>query len=196
MGKRQEAALLTRKKLIIAAEKLISERGFENVTIQDIAAQAGVAVGTFYTYFKRKEDVVGEITQSNFSEMERRTIESNDNVYEKLTFFLSESMNYIAETGLKIAQQWFSSVVDRTEDGTIKLNYDLKVISDILRQGIASGELKADMPVDDIAFWIVSEYYGICTLWCMLDGSVDPTEKLRDFCKTRIRPMLSENAVR
>lgn len=192
MGKRQEAAVLTRKKVIIAAEKLIAERGFENVTISDIAAEAGVAVGTFYTYFKRKEDVVSEIAHSNFTAMERRSIESDESVFEKLTYFLSESMKYISETGSKVAQQWFRNAVDASEDGKGKLDYDLKVVGDILRQGIATGELKGDIPVDKLSFWIVSEYYGICTLWCMLDGSVDPTEKLKEFCQTRLKPMLSD----
>lgn len=192
MGKRQEAAILTRKKVIIAAEKLISEKGFENVTIQEIAAEAGVAVGTFYTYFKRKEDVVEEIAHSNFTAMERRSIESDEAVAEKLTFFLTESMSYIEETGLRVAQQWFRSAVDAGEDGKRKLSYDLKVVADILRQGIASGEFSSDIPVDKFSFWIVSEYYGICTLWCMLDGAVDPTEKLKEFCHTRLKPMLSE----
>lgn len=193
MGKRQEAAILTRKKVIIAAEKLISEKGFENVTIQDIAAEAGVAVGTFYTYFKRKEDVVGEIAHSNFTAMERRSIESNDGVVEKLSYFLTESMSYIAETGLKVAQQWFRNAVDANDDGRGKLDYDLCVVGDILRQGIASGELKGDTPVDKLSFWIVSEYYGIGVLWCMLDGAIDPTEKLREFCQTRLKPMLSDH---
>lgn len=164
MGKRQDAAILTRKKVIIAAKKLITEKGFENVTIQDIAAEAAVAVGTFYTYFKRKEDVVSEIARSNFSAMERRSIESNDGVVEKLTCFLTESMRYIADTGLKVAQQWFRNAVDANEEGRRKLNDDLKVVGDILRQGIASGEFKGDIPVDKLSFWIVFEYYGICTL--------------------------------
>lgn len=190
MGKRQEAAILTRKKVIIAAEKLIAENGFENVTIQDIAEEAGVAVGTFYTYFKRKEDVVGEIAHSNFTAMERRSIESDESVTDKLTYFLTESMGYIVESGLKLAQQWFRNAIESCEDGRSKLSYDLKVVGDILRQGIASGELKGDTPVDKLSFWIVSEYYGIGTLWCILDGEVDPKERLSEFCQTSLKPLL------
>ncbi|MBQ2604136.1 MAG: hypothetical protein II589_03745, partial [Clostridia bacterium] len=97
-----------------------------------------------------------------------------------------------AETGLKVAQQWFRNAVDSNEDGRGKLDYDRRVVGDILRQGIVTGELKGDIPVDKLSFWIVSEYYGICMLWCMLDGAVDPTEKLKEFCQTRLKPMLSD----
>ena len=65
MKKRQIAAMQTRLNVIKAAEKLIAEKGFENVTIDDIAKEAGVAKGIFYTYFKRKEDVVIEIAKTN-----------------------------------------------------------------------------------------------------------------------------------
>ena len=61
MGKRQIAAMQTRLKVIVAAKRLIEKNGFKNVTIDDITKEAKVAKGTFYTYFKRKEDVVSEI---------------------------------------------------------------------------------------------------------------------------------------
>ena len=53
MGKGQVAAMQTRLKVIAAAEKLITGRGFESVTVDDIGAEAGVAKGTFYTCFRR-----------------------------------------------------------------------------------------------------------------------------------------------
>ena len=34
-----------------AAKKLIAENGFEHVSIEEIAKEAGVSTGSFYTYF-------------------------------------------------------------------------------------------------------------------------------------------------
>ena len=58
MGSRQEAALQTRKKLTEAGKKIICEKGLTNTSIEEITEAAGVSKGTFYTYFKRKEDIV------------------------------------------------------------------------------------------------------------------------------------------
>lgn len=45
------------ERLTAAATRLAHTRGFERTTIGDIAAEAGVASGSVYYYFKTKEDV-------------------------------------------------------------------------------------------------------------------------------------------
>lgn len=58
MTNRQLAALETKKKLLHAAKEIICEKGLANVSVAEITKKCGVANGTFYTYFKRKEDIV------------------------------------------------------------------------------------------------------------------------------------------
>lgn len=50
-----------RKALLIAAEKLIAEKGFERVTIDEIAETADLAKGTFYNYFNDKNEIAKEL---------------------------------------------------------------------------------------------------------------------------------------
>lgn len=45
-----------------SAKRLIGERGFDKVSVEDITRDSGVAKGTFYHYFKCKEDVVAELS--------------------------------------------------------------------------------------------------------------------------------------
>lgn len=40
-----------------AAEKLIFSRGYENVTMDNIARETELARGTLYLYFKNKDDI-------------------------------------------------------------------------------------------------------------------------------------------
>jgi AcrR family transcriptional regulator len=52
---RQERGKETRRKLIRAATRLWSERGFDAVTVEDLCAEAGVGRTTFYLHFESKE---------------------------------------------------------------------------------------------------------------------------------------------
>ena len=47
----------TRKQIVDAAQALFAERGFESVTVADIASRADVAVQTVFNHFPSKEDI-------------------------------------------------------------------------------------------------------------------------------------------
>jgi AcrR family transcriptional regulator len=58
----------TRRKILDAAEAEFGEKGFHDGSISGITQRAGVALGTFYTYFESKE----EIFQALVAYMSRR----------------------------------------------------------------------------------------------------------------------------
>ena len=192
MGKRQVAAMQTRLKIITAAEKLIKEQGFENVTIDESALEAGVSKGSFYTYFKRKEDVVGAIAKSNFIGMERRSMEIDGDVCDRLTSFLCDSMKYIEKAGVKISQQWIKNVVEpENEDGKNKLFYDRNVVKEILNRAVEKGELVEELPIDDLAACIAAQYYGVVFCWSLLDGQIDPLRQIENYCQGQLKAMMA-----
>ncbi len=51
----------TRERIVQVATELFASKGFDRATVDEIVAKAGVAKGTFYLYFKSKEDLVKEI---------------------------------------------------------------------------------------------------------------------------------------
>ena len=48
----------TRERILDAALQLFQQRGFDETTMRDIAAEAGVATGAAYYYFRSKEELV------------------------------------------------------------------------------------------------------------------------------------------
>jgi AcrR family transcriptional regulator len=54
---KQERSRRKQADLLDAAERLFAERGFDAVTVDDIAAEAGYASATFYNYFSDKTQV-------------------------------------------------------------------------------------------------------------------------------------------
>lgn len=53
----------TRQKILDAAEREIGTRGFAEASVAAITAEAEVAQGTFYLYFRSKEDVLRDLVQ-------------------------------------------------------------------------------------------------------------------------------------
>ena len=59
-----------RKALLNAVEKLIAEKGFERVTIDEITETADLAKGTFYNYFDDKHQIAKELASTIRQEIE------------------------------------------------------------------------------------------------------------------------------
>jgi AcrR family transcriptional regulator len=57
----QKRSQHSRNNIVEAAYTLICSHGFAQTTSHDIAKEAGVSVGTFYAYFRNKEELLHEV---------------------------------------------------------------------------------------------------------------------------------------
>jgi len=68
MKKKQDLRVLRSQKMIIEAfMKLVIQKGYNNVSIQDIAEEAMINRATFYAHFKDKEDLFDSIFDRSLS---------------------------------------------------------------------------------------------------------------------------------
>lgn len=51
----QKRTLQTRARMVVAAETLVAENGFEALRVEEVVLKAGVAKGTFFAHFKDKD---------------------------------------------------------------------------------------------------------------------------------------------
>ena len=75
-----------RRDMLEAAIQLFSEKGYHNVSMQEIATKAEFAVGTLYKFFKNKEELYKALV-----------IEQADRFHEALTAALAEELDEIEQ---------------------------------------------------------------------------------------------------
>jgi AcrR family transcriptional regulator len=52
-----------RDRLLEATRRCLTRKGYEGTTVRDIAAEAGVSIGTLYNYFASKEDLIEALSE-------------------------------------------------------------------------------------------------------------------------------------
>ena len=152
-----------KKRIIEAALELINENGYDNVSIDEITRHAGVSKGAFYIHFKSKEDLIEQEINLFYDDLK---LDDNHPIYERLENFLLKSIDHIMESGLKMAQGWFSHAVMGSKYGNMKLKYDSEYIVSL---------------VGDDAKEIIGVYYGALNMWCFTNGNVNPKEIVIDY---------------
>ncbi len=193
---RQARAAETRKRIVAAAKKLITENGFENVSIEDIAKEAKVSTGSFYTYFKKKEDVVEELNQSDFYRLAEITNEIGDkDLNDRLKYYCREFLAEIERVGIEICRQWVRNNIapvemEISDRKTTKYQHDYLAMRSILAEGIRRGELSADAPIDALALFLNAQLYGLMVAWCMTDAAVIGSDKIDAFYALVVKPAL------
>jgi len=193
---RQVRAAETRRKIVAAAKKLITEKGFESVAIEDIAKEAGDSTGSFYTYFNQKEDVIEELNQSDFLLLAKTVNEIRDkDLNERLKYYCREFLAEIERVGIEICRQWIRNNITPVEmeiEGkmTTKYDHDYLAMKSLLDEGIKRGELSGDVPVDNLALYINAQLYGLMVAWCMTDGIMIGSEQADSFVEKIVKPAL------
>jgi AcrR family transcriptional regulator len=57
VGKREQTKVQNRQAILDAAREVFGELGYETATVRDIIRRTGLAAGTFYNYYRSKEEV-------------------------------------------------------------------------------------------------------------------------------------------
>ena len=195
MTNRELAAQATRAKLLETGLRLFKECGFEKMTVDDITAAAGVSKGTFYTYFKRKEDIIYAICREPFRQIgERFMADIKHDLPTKLRHYFDDFTAEVQRYGVHVCREWLRDVitpaaVTDAKDAQ-KWFYDTDMLRGILKHAVKNGELKKDTPVDTLTHIIISQLYGMMLCWCMSDEKFNPQRWTKKFCDLQLEHIL------
>lgn len=65
----QDRSIEKKQRLLTAAEELFAQKGYERTNSKEIAKQANVAIGSFYSYYKDKSTLFTAIVEKYYNEI-------------------------------------------------------------------------------------------------------------------------------
>jgi len=142
-----------RERILRAAIKIFSQKGFFSSKVSEIARSAGVADGTIYLYFKNKDDLLISLFEEKMAEVVadvREQVAAGDGALPRLRIFIENHMNLLVrEAGLiEVLQvELRQSNKFMKEYVPVKFLEYLEVISEILELGKREGTFRQDLNV-------------------------------------------------
>ena len=169
LTKRQQGAQVTKRKIIEAATELISENGLDAINVEDITNKAGVSKGTFYTYFKKKEEIIDVVGIGPIAKINEALETMQGGLHEKLTYFIKTYLKSVEDEGVYLTKDYMVNELSSYKKDS-RYAYDEESIKAILLEAIKNKELNESCPVDDLTNMIMSMIYGISYVYVKKDG--------------------------
>ncbi|MDA1746593.1 TetR/AcrR family transcriptional regulator [Bacillus paranthracis] len=151
-----------RKEILETAERLFLTKGYTKTTVNDILKEIGIAKGTFYHYFKSKEEVMDEIIMRIIKEdvAKAKVIVSNPNipVLEKLFRVLMEQSPKSGDVKDKMIEQFHQPNNAEMHQKSLvqSIIHVSPVLTEILEQGIEEGIFSTSYPQETIELLLSS----------------------------------------
>lgn len=122
----QKRSIETRNKLMKTAIKLYADKGYHNVTVDEVASSAGLSTGVAYRYFKNKKDLLLATIQYAYVNI-KDMAHMEDNLF--MTFSTEEEkLAYIMDKFVMLHQKYydFHEVLEglKHSDPDVKELYD------------------------------------------------------------------------
>jgi len=98
-GKEKNIKKQKKRKILKKAFELFRKNGYKDTKVEDITRKLGISKGSFYTYFKTKEELLYELLENvKKSEMERYSkVEIDENPKKTLENFIKERFKSFLE---------------------------------------------------------------------------------------------------
>src|ERR1700704_2288310 len=161
------------QQIIDAAIRVFARNGYYNSRVSDIAREAGIASGTIYLYFKTKDEILVTLFREKMAEwvsLVRREIATEPDPVAKLRrlvalhFGVLESNPDLAEVvqvELRQGHKFFRGA------SAHEVSAYFALIGGVLEAGIATGQIRRDVPVKLATKMLFGAMDQVATSWVL-----------------------------
>jgi AcrR family transcriptional regulator len=170
-----------RDQLIDTARRLFGERGTTDVSMDEIAAEAGVARSTVYVYFANRDELLRACVQSMYDRLQDTIALAVDDVatpVARLRRLILGVLERVDESPaffrLAMATQSTTSAAGSEAVGgaLMMIGLDMiRVLEDLVVAGMGTGDFRADLVADRAVVLVGQQIYGALSVRA---GEPDP----------------------
>jgi AcrR family transcriptional regulator len=172
MGRRERRAAETRLRLFRSALQLFAERGFPNVTIEDITEAADVGKGTFFNYFASKDQILGVMAEIQLGKVRQCLDEavagkkSIESVLHHLFQRVAEEPGRSPQLARAAISSFLASELIRVQVSRA-MSKGRGMLAEIIALGQKRGELDPILNKDEVALQAQQAAMGTILLWSL-----------------------------
>jgi AcrR family transcriptional regulator len=182
-------------KLLSSALKLFTEKGVKDTSVQEITAEAGVAKGTFYLYFKDKYEIqdylIARKSKQLFDSAIKKLNKQDIKDYkEKIVFIIDYIIDELSKN--KLLLKFISKNLSWGvyNDKIAKLIDDDNIgIQELFLREIENNNIKIEYP--EIKLFLIIELVSGTIFSSIMNSKPLPIKELKPYLYDEIRGMLS-----
>ena len=169
---RAKQAVETKNRIYECGVNLIGKYGFDQITVEQIASEAGVSVGTYYYYFESKFELFKEMfkrADEYFLNKIADNLESNI-APEQIVEFFEKYADFTYENEIEIVKKIYISdnKMFITENRPMQT-----ILQSIIEKGQSSGEIPKSMSSIELTNMLFLVGRGVIFDWCLRDGTIN-----------------------
>jgi AcrR family transcriptional regulator len=162
-----------KEQIFFKAIELFKEKGYENVTVEEIAKVCSIAKGTFFNYFQKKEHVLLHLGNSQIQQMEQIIQKhSFKSLKEQLQHIFGDLLTAYLENSallkLALSETIKSALVMKEESANIQLFQ--KTLCGIIQEAKETGALQSSGDSNVIASVLVGIYFNTLFSWSLIEA--------------------------
>jgi len=169
---RAKQAVATKNRIYECGVNLIAKYGFDQITVEQIASEAEVSVGTYYYYFESKFELFKEIFKRGD---EYFLTEVADNLKaniasEQIVEFFEKYADFNNENGIQMIKKLYVSdnKMFITENRPMQM-----ILQSIIEKGQSSGQISESLSSIELTNMLFLVGRGVVFDWCLRDGDTD-----------------------
>ncbi|HLK24495.1 MAG TPA: TetR/AcrR family transcriptional regulator [Caulobacteraceae bacterium] len=155
MAPRGEKRQATRERVLAAARDLFDEVGYEAATIREVAGRAGVSVGSVFTGFAGKAELLSQVMADRVealqAELEHVSPHLRGPTADRLRSIMAVHYGFEARR-LKLFVAYVACSFTWPADGAVSpigRNHRFRgLLVDVLKGGVERGDVRADVDID------------------------------------------------